>query len=133
MDILEFATKYWLQLVVTSGTAIVIYIIKSSIKMVVEQMMEEIDEHFKEDIAEQEVIKYGVLSLSHYILYKQCQFLIDRGYVTVSELDDLEHLYSGYSALGGNGTGTKLYEDCKNLPIKSEFELNEVKRGAGIN
>lgn len=126
MDIVEFAAKYWLQLVVTSGTAVVIYIVKSSIKAVVEQMMQEIDEHFKDDIAEQEVIKYGVLSLSHYILYRQCQFLIDRKYITVSELDDLEHLYSGYSALGGNGTGTKLYEECKKLPIKSH---SEIKKG----
>ena len=125
MDILKFATTYWTQLVVTTGTGLVVYLVKHSMKIVIDKVMDEIDEHFKEDVEEQRAIKYGVLSLSHYILYKQCQDLIRRGYITISELDDLEHLYSGYSALGGNGTGTKLFKDCKNLPIKSQYDLEK--------
>ena len=39
-----------------------------------------------------------------------------RGYISVEELRNVEHLFTAYSALGGNGTGTELYERLKDLP-----------------
>ncbi len=33
---------------------------------------------------------------------------------------NIEYLYRGYHALGGNGTGTELYERVKELKLKEE-------------
>ena len=33
---------------------------------------------------------------------------------------NLEYLYRSYHALGGNGTGTELYNRAKGLPIKND-------------
>lgn len=59
----------------------------------------------------------AVLAINHDRLYQACTFFILTGEITIDELKNLEYLYEGYHALGGNGTGTELYEKCKNLPI----------------
>lgn len=59
----------------------------------------------------------AVLAMNHDRLYQACTFFILTGQITVDELKNLEYLYNGYHALGGNGTGTELYEKCKDLPI----------------
>ena len=59
----------------------------------------------------------AVLAMNHDQLYRQGEFYILSGEITVSELKNLEYLYSGYHALGGNGTGTELFEKCKELPV----------------
>lgn len=59
----------------------------------------------------------AVLAINHDRLYQACTFFILTGQITVDELKNLEYLYKGYHALGGNGTGTELYEKCKDLPI----------------
>ena len=46
---------------------------------------------------------------------------IKRGYLADEhELKEIEYIYTAYSKLGGNGTGTELYERCKRLEIKEE-------------
>lgn len=59
----------------------------------------------------------AVLAINHDQLYRQGEFYILTDQITVSELRNLEYLYSGYHALGGNGTGTEIYEKCKELPV----------------
>ena len=41
---------------------------------------------------------------------------------SVEALDDFEHLYNAYHALGGNGTGTEIYKRVKELPMKQGKE-----------
>lgn len=60
----------------------------------------------------------GTLALLHYRIHKNTQRYLERGYMTINERDDLEHIYRSYEDLGGNGTAQALYEQCKNLPIK---------------
>mgnify|MGYP007066597172 CR=1 FL=1 len=59
----------------------------------------------------------AVMAISHDQLYRQGEFYILTGEITVNELKNLEYLYGGYHALGGNGTGTELYEKCQELPV----------------
>lgn len=66
-----------------------------------------------------------VQAVLHDSLYKQCTRVIYRGKVTVSELDNIEHLYKGYHGVGGNGTGEALYAKVKLLPIIDDKELIE--------
>ena len=39
-----------------------------------------------------------------------------QGWVAVPDLENITGIYKGYHALGGNGVGTKLYDDLKRLP-----------------
>lgn len=59
----------------------------------------------------------AVLAINHDRLYQACTFFILTNQITIDELKNLEYLYDGYHNLGGNGTGTELYEKCKDLPI----------------
>ena len=64
------------------------------------------------------LIKEGVLAILHNKVYTLGMVYIDNGEITIEDLDDFEHLYRAYHALGGNGTGTEIYERVKNLQIK---------------
>jgi hypothetical protein len=62
-------------------------------------------------------ITQALLAINHDRLYQACSFYIATEEITREELSNLEYLYNGYSALGGNGTGTTLYNKCKELPL----------------
>lgn len=42
----------------------------------------------------------------------------EHGFITLEALQYAEETYSAYHDLGGNGSGTKLWEDMKALPVK---------------
>lgn len=66
-----------------------------------------------------EKIGDGVVALLHFRLYVECQRIICCGYCSLDEWEDLEHLFQTYEALGGNGTGKILYQEAKEIFIKS--------------
>ena len=66
------------------------------------------------------VIEEGIQSMLHDRIYQACTFYIKRGWVTVSDLKNLEHMFEPYEDMGGNGTAKELYERVKDLPIKEE-------------
>lgn len=68
---------------------------------------------------EDDAIKAGVLALLHDRLYQGCRYHIHNGQIADDEMKNMEYLYNGYHALGGNGTGTELFERVKKLPLKS--------------
>jgi len=45
---------------------------------------------------------------------------IEKGYIDLPGLKNVEYLYKSYHALGGNGTGTELYTRAKALPIRDD-------------
>lgn len=67
----------------------------------------------------------AVQAVLHDSLYRQCTSVIYRGSVTISELDNIEHLFKGYSGIGGNGTGEALYNKVKSLKLIDDKELIE--------
>lgn len=72
----------------------------------------------KMQAAQQEAIKDGMLALMHdriFAIYAECE---RKHYATVEEIRNLEYLYRPYHALGGNGTGTELYERVKKMPTE---------------
>ncbi len=38
------------------------------------------------------------------------------GYIPVAVMEEADRVYRAYHSLGGNGTGTKIYEEIKALP-----------------
>lgn len=63
------------------------------------------------------LLKSASLATLHSQLYDKGGIYIKRGSVTLSELDDLEYTWDAYHGLGGNGTGEKIYEKVRELPI----------------
>lgn len=70
-------------------------------------------------------LKKTDLSILHNKIYKQAMEHIAIGYITPDAMDDLEHLYKPYRALGGNGTAESLYNTCQGLPKIKPEEINK--------
>ncbi len=67
-------------------------------------------------VTEYKTIKDGLLAIMHDRLYQACTYYSQQGWINASGLKNLEYLYQSYHALGGNGTGTELYNRAKALP-----------------
>ena len=71
----------------------------------------------KQQTGRQEAVEEGVRALLHdriYSTYAECR---EKGYADVNDLKNLEYLYRPYHALGGNSTGTELFERVKRMPV----------------
>ena len=73
------------------------------------------DEAWKE---EQKALKKGMAFLLRAELDKAHNGHIEDGYISSSDLEEVKEIYETYHALGGNGVGTKIYEEIKALPIR---------------
>ncbi|WP_273713152.1 hypothetical protein [Leuconostoc mesenteroides] len=71
------------------------------------------------------LLKNASLATLHSQLYEKGGRYIVRGAITLSELDDLEYTWQAYKCLGGNGTGEKIYQKCRELPI-SDYVPNKA-------
>ncbi len=67
---------------------------------------------------EQEQIKEGLVAILHDRLFQSGMYFLGKGEISVHELDNIEGMYNAYHKLGGNGTGTEIYERVKELELK---------------
>lgn len=71
---------------------------------------------------EQDALKAGMIAVLHDRLFEACSKYLALGYIPVDEaedaMDNMEMVYKAYHDLGGNGTGTALYEKFKNLKVR---------------
>ena len=74
----------------------------------------------KEQKDENDAVKEGVKSLLHDRLYQACTHYVAQGWIDTESLHNLDYLYNAYHKLGGNGTGTNLYNRAKALPLEEE-------------
>lgn len=102
----EFILKYWLECIFGLVTAGLGWAYKKLAKKV----------------KENEAIKDGMLAILHDRLFQAGRYYISQGHITLDELKNIEYLYRSYHALGGNGTGTEIWERIKDLPLKMEGE-----------
>ena len=72
-----------------------------------------------------ELMEEGIQSILHDRIYQACHFFISRGWVCISDLKNLEHLYEPYRQMGGNGTAKELYERVLDLEIREDVIRNE--------
>lgn len=62
-----------------------------------------------------------LLGLGHDRIVNLCEKYIKRGWLSHDEYENLyEYLYKPYKAMGGNGTGERLMEEVKKLPVKAQ-------------
>ena len=78
----------------------------------------------KAQAEEQKNLKAGMMALLHDSIYRECGECEGKQFATVDDLKNIEYLYGPYHALGGNGTGTVLYERIKKLPAAPAQEEN---------
>ena len=97
----EFIIKYWIEFVF--GLAIAGLSLSY--------------DYLRKKLKKQEAINEGVLALLHDRLYQSCMYYLNKGQIEISELKNIEKLYNAYHELGGNGTGTEVYERVKELKI----------------
>jgi hypothetical protein len=84
------------------------------------KFMQPLRDAVKEQAKRTELMEEGIQSILHDRIYQACTFYIKRGWVTVSDLKNLEHMFEPYEDMGGNGTAKELYERVKDLPIREE-------------
>ncbi|WEV40373.1 hypothetical protein [Lactobacillus sp. ESL0681] len=63
-------------------------------------------------------LKAGEVEDLHVELDGLAHTIIKQGYSTDEQFIRLNQIYGVYHSLGGNGLGTKLYEEAKELPTK---------------
>lgn len=59
-----------------------------------------------------------LLGLAHDRLVSLGTYYLDRGYVTTDEYENLhDYLYKPYEKMGGNGSGKRIMDEVKKLPM----------------
>ncbi|WP_147440984.1 MULTISPECIES: hypothetical protein [unclassified Lactobacillus] len=65
-------------------------------------------------------LKTGEIEALHSDLDELAHQIEKQGYQTEQQCNRLNQIYNTYHTLGGNGSGTKLYEQVSKLPIKNK-------------
>lgn len=74
-------------------------------------------ERSEEERATDEAVKMGMRALLWRELKNIHEQAVHQGGLTVADRKHLESVYAAYHGLGGNGTGTRLYEDAMKMPV----------------
>lgn len=98
----EFILKYWIEVIFGLAITGLSFCFK----------------HLQKKMKEQESIKEGIVALLHDRLFQSGMHFLSKEEITVSELDNITDMYVAYHNLGGNGTGTEIFERVRELPIK---------------
>lgn len=99
----EFIIKYWLE--IFFGIA-----------------MSGLGMGFKWLFMQFKAVKLGMQAILRNEIIEQYNKYVERGYIPIYALDNVEIMYNQYHALGGNGTVTHLFEELKELPTKKREE-----------
>lgn len=107
----EFVIEYWLE--VLFGVLIT----------VLGTWCKRLQKKLKQRQAEQDALKEGMKAILHDKLFQICSTYLSLGYIPADEaeeiLDNAKIVYDAYHGIGGNGTGTTLYERLTSLPFRS--------------
>lgn len=59
----------------------------------------------------------AILIIMKIMMKQQYNVHMKNNHITLDDLEDFCSMYELYHSLGGNGTGTKMYEDVKKLEV----------------
>lgn len=107
---MDFVVKYWLQVLFGVIIAVMGWVVKK------------INAKLNDEITERKAIKTAMVAMLHDRLFQTCRYHIENGYIPIDKaeevLDNVGMIYRAYSDLGGNGTGTNIYNRFTQLPLK---------------
>lgn len=72
--------------------------------------------YIKKEHSDAVAVEDGVRALLRSELFEKCDNAVNKGWISYSELSNIEYVYDAYHRLGGNGTGTTAFEEAKKLP-----------------
>ena len=82
--------------------------------------IDEIERNVNEHIA---IVEQALAGVEYLGIKMSSKAILDRGFVTIEELEDIDKLmYKPYRAMGGNGVAKELFEEVKRLPHKPPKE-----------
>ena len=73
---------------------------------------------YQQKIRKRSAEQRALIGLLHERIFERCEEVIDRGYISREEYENLEYLYKPYIEMGGNGTAKRLFEEVNRMPIK---------------
>lgn len=103
---IDFITKYWLEVLFSSSLACITFLYKS--------LKNKQDKQDKKSKA----IENGVQALLRNELIRNYREYETKGEMTILDKENIEHMFKEYENLGGNGTVKQMCEELLSLPIK---------------
>jgi hypothetical protein len=94
--------------------------IKTLVSYIVAAVLTGLTASVKHLWTKQKAQEEGLKALLHDRIYQGYADCLKKGYASVEDIENLEYLYSPYHTLGGNGTGTELFERVKKMPVEPE-------------
>ena len=96
---LDFITTYWLEVLFSGVCTGIAFIIKRLYK-------------------KQKAIENGVQALLRNELIRRYREYEVKGEITILDKENIEHMFTEYKNLGGNGTVASMYDDLMKLDTK---------------
>lgn len=79
--------------------------------------------------AENAAMKQAMLAILHDRLYNECTYYLKQEYIPIEKAEEIMNnvqlIYKAYSTLGGNSTGTDIYNRFRALPLEKEDDLED--------
>lgn len=64
-----------------------------------------------------------ILGLGHDRIIHLCKYYIEQGWISADDYENLyQYLFKPYEEMGGNGTGKRLMDEVRSLPLRSPAE-----------
>lgn len=102
----EFILKYWVEVLLTGISSFVACTYKK------------IKKRFEEQDKKREAIENGVQALLRNELIKNFREYKQKGEITLLDKENMDHMFTEYFNLGGNGMVHEVYDEFKEIPIK---------------
>lgn len=106
----SFIIEYWLEVIFGIFSASMLAWCKN------------LQKKLKQKQTEQEALKAGMIAILHDRLFDICNEYLALGYIPADKseeiLDNAKMIYDAYHGIGGNGTGTIIYEKFLKLHIR---------------
>lgn len=80
----------------------------------------------REDQAELDALKDGVRALLHNKLFDYYREYQDASFIPAAIWKEIDRVYEAYHSLGGNHTGSRIYESLKAKPIDPDNIRDEI-------
>lgn len=102
----EFIVTYWLEALFTLLCSVFVFLFKRLFKKI------------KENRERQKATEAGLQALLRNELVRRYREYETKKEISIIDMENIEHMFTEYKNLGGNGTVEKMYEELLKLPTK---------------